>query len=316
MAESLNVLPPDAPFDALAAALQEQGYVIIEELAVDLVRQAREELMAKVEAQPCGTTGFLGARTKRLGNLFRHSKAAQALAIHPTVLALCDRMLLPHCARYQLNFSGVMHLLPGAEAQVLHRDGMLYPFVHPHPPTVMPTMWALSDFTEANGATQIAPGSHRWEHRRVPRDEEVVRAVMPAGSLLVYTGGVYHGGGENRSDIVRTGMALQYSLGWLRQEENQYLANPPELAKDYPDRLQRLIGYDFGGPYLGFVHGDDPHRLLEEGAKNLDQRTNASVDAAALRVEWLKWGNQAAEATPGDHPISAADNVTSQGVFD
>ncbi len=315
MTQSLNILPPDTPHDVLADSLADQGYVIIEELAVDLVRRAREELMPKVEAQPVGKTAFLGNRTKRLGNLFRHSEAARELAIHPTVMALCDRTLLPHCARYQLNFSGVMHLLPGAPAQVLHRDGMLYPVRHPHPPMLMPAMWALSDFTEANGGTCIAPGSHRWEHDRIPTEDEVVNAVMPSGSVLVYTGGVYHGGGENRSDIVRTGMALQYSLGWLRQEENQYLANPPELAKQYPDRLQRLIGYDFGGPYLGFVHGDDPHRLLEEGAPNLDERSNASVDEAAKRIEWLKWGDQEPVETPAGRVLQVG-HPNSQGIFE
>ncbi len=298
MAPTLKRYAPDTPQEVLAAALDEFGYVIIEELALDLVRQAREELMPLVEAAPLGTTRFLGARTKRVGNLFHHSKAAQQLAIHPTILGLCDQTLLPHCARYQMNFTGVMHLLPGAAAQELHRDGTMYPLRHPHPPTLIPCMWALSDFTEANGGTQVAPGSHRWAHERFPRDEEVVNAVMPAGSVLVYTSGLYHGGGENRSDVVRTGMSLQYSLGWLRQEENQFLANPPGVAKGYPDRLQRLIGYDFGGPYLGFVNGDDPHRLLEEEAENLGHRTNDAVDAAAMRIEWLKWGDQAPEPDP------------------
>ncbi len=304
MAASLNAFSPDTPHDVLAGALHEQGYVILEELAVDLVRQAREELMPLVEAAPLGNTAFLGARTKRLGDLFRHSKAARQLAIHPTVLALGDRTLLPHCARYQLNFSGVMHLLPGERAQELHRDGMLYPFLHPHPPTLMPTMWALSDFTKVNGGTRIAPGSHLWEHRRRPRAEEMVSAIMPAGSVLIYTGGIFHGSGQNRAEVVRTGLALQYSLGWLRQEENQFLANPPEVAKDYPERLQRLIGYDFGGPYLGFVHGDDPHRLLEPGAENRGERTNDALDADAMRMEWLKWGDRDPVPTPPDRGTS------------
>ncbi len=311
MAFSLNVCPPDTPAEDLARSLDQQGYVIIEELAVDLADQARDELLPLVEAAPLGNTNFLGARTKRLGNLFHHSKAAQQLAIHPTVLALCDRLLLPHCARYQLNFSGVMHLLPGAESQQIHRDGWLYPFRHPHPPTILPAMWALSDFTEANGGTQIAPGSQRWAHGRFPTEDEVTSAVMPAGSVLLYTGGVFHGGGENSADVARTGMALQYSLGWLRQEENQYLANPPELAKTYPDRLQRLIGYDFGGPYLGFVHGDDPHRLLEEGAENQDLRTTDALDAAARDMEWLNWGNEEPDPTPSDRRLRDGEHLGS-----
>ncbi|MEQ8651867.1 MAG: phytanoyl-CoA dioxygenase family protein [Kiloniellales bacterium] len=316
MAHKLNVRPPDTPVEDLARDLDELGYVIIEELAPDLVRQAREELMPLVEAAPLGKTNFLGARTKRLGNLFRHSKAAREMAIHPTVLALCDHALLPHCARYQLNFSGVMHLLPGAVAQELHRDGWLYPFRQPHPPTILPTMWALSDFTEANGGTQIAPASHNWEYGRRPTADEVVNAVMPAGSILVYTGGVFHGGGENRADVVRTGMALQYSLGWLRQEENQYLANPPELAKSYPERLQRLIGYDFGGPYLGFVHGDDPHRVLEDGAENQGLRTTDALDAAAMHMEWLNWGDATGDPTPPERRRQLSDAPAREKSFE
>ena len=157
-----------------------------------------------------------------------------------------------------------MHLAPGAGAQPLHRDGAIYPLAHPHPPTIMPTMWALSDFHAGNGATRVVPGSHRWEQERTPYEDEIIAADMPAGSVLIYTCGVLHGGGDNRSDDVRTGLALQYALGWLRQEENQYLVNRPGIAREYPERLQRLIGYDYGGPYLGFAHCDDPHRVLED----------------------------------------------------
>ncbi len=298
MAGSLNVVAPDLAHDAMAEALLEHGYIVIEDLAPDLTARAFAELAPQIEAAPFGSTEFLGLRTKRLGSLFRRSMAAREMVVHPTVMALCDRLLLPHCARYQLNFSGVMHLEPGADGQTLHRDGVLYPLLHPHPPMVMPVMWALSDFTAENGGTQIAPGSHLWDHDRVPFTDEVVSAEMPAGSALIYTGGLYHGGGPNRGNSARTGMALQYSLGWLRQEENQYLANPPEVAKDYPERLQRLIGYDFGGPYLGFVDGDNPHRLLEGDRDGIAERTNPELDAAADKIEWLRWGEMAAVATP------------------
>jgi ectoine hydroxylase-related dioxygenase (phytanoyl-CoA dioxygenase family) len=290
--------PASAPLDDLAAALERDGYVIVERLAPTLTANALAELGPHIAAAPAGHSDFLGRRTKRLGGLFRKSTAAQALATHPTVLALADAVLLPHCARYQLNFSGIMHLMPGAEPQALHRDGIIYPFLHPCPPTQMPAMWALTDFTAENGATQVVPGSHLWEHDRRPAAEEVLAAAMPAGSVLVYTSGILHGGGRNVSDVDRTGMALQYSLGWLRQEENQYLANPPEVARAYPERLQRLIGYDYGGPYLGFVDGDDPHRLLEEGYTGPAERTSPEVAAAAEKVEWLRWGDIRPVPTP------------------
>ncbi|MBM3585181.1 MAG: hypothetical protein FJX36_12390 [Alphaproteobacteria bacterium] len=299
-------MPTDTPIDALAEALARDGYVIVERLAVDGIRHLREELAPHIAAAPFGHTEFLGARTKRVGSVFRRAPATQALAIHPTIMALADRVLLPHCARYQLNFSGIMHLEPGAGAQALHRDGVLYPFLHPCPATVMPAMWAVTDFTTENGATLVVPESHLWEHDREPEPDEIAAAAMPAGSALVYTGGMLHGGGANVSNTVRTGLALQYSLGWLRQEENQYLANPPEVARGYPERLQRLIGYDYGGPYLGFVNGGDPNRVLVEGPAGPADRTTPELDAAAARVAWLRLGDIEPVPTPARRHTTVA----------
>jgi hypothetical protein len=290
--------PPDVPVDELAEALHGEGYVIVEGAAPELTDRAFTDLISDIEAAPRGHTPFLGAGTTRLGGLLRRSTAVQQLAIHPLVMALADCALQPYCARYQLNFSGIMHLLPGAGPQGLHRDGDLYPFRFPSPPTLMPTMWALSDFTEDNGGTVIVPGSHRWSEDREPVADEIVAAEMPAGSVLVYLSGTLHGGGANRSTVNRTGLALQYSLGWLRQEENQYLANPPEIARTFPERLQRLIGYDYGGPYLGFVDGDSPLRLLVDGYTGPAERTDPEVDALAARIVRLHWGRVEADPTP------------------
>ena len=284
--------------DSLVEALSERGYVIVEGLAPDLTSEAFEQLRPALEEAPVGHTPFLGERTKRLGGLLRRSTAVRELAIHPTVLAFADQVLQPNCARYQLTFSGMMHLLPGAGAQQLHRDGDIYPFRHPAPPTLLSVMWALSDFTATNGATQLVPGSHRWEEDRDPFADEVIAAEMPAGSVLFYLSGVIHGGGANVSDINRTGLLLTYSLGWLRQEENQYLANPPEVAREFPERLQRLIGYDYGAPYLGFVDGDTPQRVLMEPHDGPRNRSSPEVDVLAAAMERHRWGDLETEPTP------------------
>ena len=288
----------DTSLDDLAAALDGDGYVVIERAATELAAAAYGDLIGGIEAAPNGHNDFLGSRTKRLGGVLRRSTAVQELAIHPLVMGLADRVLQPYCARYQLNFSGIMHLLAGADAQVIHRDGDLYPFRFPSPATLMPTMWALSDFTPANGGTQIVPGSHRWAEDRQPFPDEIVAVEMPAGSVVVYLGGTLHGGGANRSDVTRTGLALQYSLGWLRQEENQYLTNPPEVARTFPERLQRLIGYDYGGPYLGFVNGDTAQRLLVDEYDGPAERSNAEVDALAAQMTRLAWGTTEPVPTP------------------
>ena len=295
---TLNVLAPDTGHEALAASLSEHGYLIIEELAVEQVARAAGELAPFVEAAPFGHNEFLGPFTKRVGGVLAKSPAARELVIHPVIMALCESVLLPYAANFQLNFSGVMHLEPGAQAQDLHRDGLLYPVRHPCPPMIMPGMWALNDFTEENGGTQIVPGSHLWEHDRAPFPDEVVNAVMPAGSILLYLGGTWHGGGLNHSNGARTGLALQYSLGWLRQEENQYLANPPEVARDYPERLRRLIGYDYGGPYLSFFNGDDPHRIFEPDYDGPAERSRPELDERYSRLELIRFGDVEAVPTP------------------
>ncbi|MBN33631.1 MAG: phytanoyl-CoA dioxygenase [Rhodospirillaceae bacterium] len=293
-----NAHAPDTPIDTLYGFLMDQGYLIIEHLADELVAQTRAELDADIEAAPFGHDEFLGPRTKRLGRVLARSHAARDLAIHPTIMALCDATLLPSACNYQLNFSGVMHLEPGAQAQQLHRDGSIYPIAHPSPPLIMPAMWALSDFTAENGGTLLAPGSHVWEHERMPFVDEVVNAVMPAGSVLLYLGSTWHGGGANESNTVRTGLALQYSLSWLRQEENQYLANPPEVAREYPERLRRLIGYDFGGPYLGFHNGDDPHRVFESDYDGHPARSRTELDDRSAGIDLLRLGDIKAVPTP------------------
>ena len=45
---------------------------------------------------------------------------------------------------------------------------------------------------------------------------------------------------------------ITYALGWLRQEENQYLTCPPEHAKDLSPSLQELAGYAMGQYALGY----------------------------------------------------------------
>jgi ectoine hydroxylase-related dioxygenase (phytanoyl-CoA dioxygenase family) len=155
-------------------------------------------------------------------------------------------------------------------------------------------MWAGTEFTAENGSTRLVPGSHLWDHERKARDDEVIQVAMPAGSVLLHNGDIVHGGGGNTADDKRTGISIQYSLGWLRQEENLHLAVPPELARTLPDRLARLIGYEFGAPFMGFVHGDDPHRLIEDVALDGRCHTRPELDTAFERLQRFPWGDVAA----------------------
>ena len=291
MAHLPNIVPSDASADTMAERLERDGYVIVERLAPELVSQAAVELEPHLDATNHGNTFFEGERVRNLEGLVTRSGSAQQLMIHPMVLAIADRTLLPYCVRYQLNWTSCRQLEPGCESQYLHRDGLVYPFQHPHPPTQLATMWAATDFTTDNGGTLIVPGSHRWEEDRTPREDEVVNTEMPSGSVLLYTSGTLHGGGANRSSHARTGIAIQYSLGWLRQEENLHLAIPRSRAKELPERLQDLIGYEFGAPYLGFVDGDDPSRLVGRRPERAPSYTRPEIDAAASKLKLIRLGD-------------------------
>lgn len=284
---------PDATPDEIVESLDEHGYAIIRELAdPDTVARLNADFDPHVDAVELGRTDFAGHRTKRINNLIAKSTACQELAVHPTVLGVCDRVLLPNCARYHLHVTVLVDLQPGEAAQELHRDGGIYPIRFPSVPLTLATMWACNDFTAENGGTQLAPGSHRWAHERTPRPDEVINAEMPAGSVLLYTSNFIHGSGDNRSDGHRRGMALHYNLGWLRQEENQYLSIPPDKAGDIPNEVLKLIGYDFGGPYLGFVEQGHPLTLADPSLpRDMDRTGGEAIVARRAAITPLPLGD-------------------------
>ena len=136
---------------------------------------------------------------------------------------MLDRVL----GHYQLSAPTGIEIGAGEHAQPLHPDDAIYPWPRPHPELVVNVMWPLEDFTEANGATRVVPGSHRWVDE-IPTADTPTRAVeMPAGAALLYLGSLWHGGGANRTAQARLGVVLHYSAGWLRPVENHVLAVPP-----------------------------------------------------------------------------------------
>jgi ectoine hydroxylase-related dioxygenase (phytanoyl-CoA dioxygenase family) len=181
------------------------------------------------------------------------------------VLGTLDRVLGDHATSYQLHLTQVIAIGPGEPGQIVHRDQWAFDFfefpsgfeVECH------TMWAMTDFTERNGATRVIPGSHRSADKLRPTYEETVPAEMPKGSVFIYVGSVYHGGGANASEETRVGINVGYTLSWLRQEENQYLACPPDIARELPVELAKLMGYQRGAYALGY-YGDlrDPIEAL------------------------------------------------------
>jgi ectoine hydroxylase-related dioxygenase (phytanoyl-CoA dioxygenase family) len=252
------VLAADAALDDIEAALRDAGCVVVERLArVEQMDRVATELEPFLSATAPGGDEFTGFRTRRTGSLLARSVAFRDLAAHPVVLGVLDRVLGDHATSYQLHLTQVIDIGPGEPAQLVHRDQWAFDFF-PFPPgfeVECHTMWAMNDFTEANGATRVIPGSHRWEDKLRPSVDETIAAEMPKGSVLLYVGSLYHGGGANRSNAPRRGVNVGYTLSWLRQEENQYLACPPEIARELPEELARLAGYRRGAYALGY-YGD------------------------------------------------------------
>lgn len=258
----------NTPADEAMAILERDGAVIYRNVVEDeVIDKVSEELEPYLQRAFDGQGEFWGYKTKRVAALIAKSRTyGTHLATCPQILAVMDKLLLPRCARYQLHVTQAVRIRPGEGRQIIHRDDALMPFRHPGPQSLCNTMWALSDFTVENGATNVILGSHNYDDDTVPDgSEEIAYGVMPKGSCLLYLGSVFHGGGENvTKDELRTGMITGYSLGWLRQEENQYLAVPPAVAKDLPENVQHLIGYCLHGNFLGWVEGHDPHVVLED----------------------------------------------------
>jgi len=272
----------DASSDRVMEALERHGAVIVEgvldrETTERINREVDPPLQAADPAMPhlnAAIAAFFGTQVRHLSGLAGKSPTfAERVMCHPLYLALCDRILLPHCADYRLNLGHLMARGPGAAAQLLHRDEDVWiHFPRPRPELMLASVIALVDFTRDNGATLVVPGSHRWPREREATPDELAVAEMPAGSAVIYRGSTLHAGGANTTpDAWRRGVHMSYALGWLRTEENNVLAVPPAKARQLSRRAQQLLGYgvhdairDQGG-YLGMVDLRDTNELLNEG---------------------------------------------------
>ncbi len=259
-------LPPTIPEclagddpDAMYEALEQAGCLVIGDMmspsSIASVRSDLAETFAKAKVGDDVPEDFYPGNTRRVIALAHRSPTVRDWIMDPRVEALCDRHLGPNCDKYQLHITAGLEIGPGARHQVLHREEDPFPFfTPPRPNLVLATMWAVTDFTADNGGTRLVPGSHRWDASRTPQDHEIVVAEMPAGSALVWLGGTLHGAGANVTlDVWRYGVILTFSLGWLRQEENQHLSMPLADALALPETTRERLGFamDYNGD-LGF----------------------------------------------------------------
>ncbi len=273
---TIPTLSATATPEHIFAAIDEGGGVIVEDfIDPPLLARLQRDFEPSIRAHAAGSTTrgglweeFHGTNTKRLTGLAGKSEAWGELLCNPRYLALGDHYLGPN--NYYLNTAQLICIGPNETPQLLHRDALNWPEVAmgEHEVTVT-ALFALTDFTEENGATVVAPGSHRWPGA-LPEvaAEACTQVVMPAGSAFLYNGKVIHGGGANRTvDTWRVAIHAGFVLGWLRAEENHQLTTPLDVARRLPPTAQQLLGFrsyepEFGGR-LGLVDYDEAARLLE-----------------------------------------------------
>jgi ectoine hydroxylase-related dioxygenase (phytanoyl-CoA dioxygenase family) len=265
------------------ATFAERGCVVIEgALAAHQLDAVREGLDPLLRDAPLGRNDFEGRATNRVYALLAKVPAMAAIVEHPRVLAMVDALLEPG---YLLTAALAINLLPGETEQAWHHDDGFYSLPRPRPPVSISTIWALDDFTAANGATEVIPGSHAWGDQRPSGDDARRELVtMPAGSVVVFSGTLWHRGGANRSQGRRLCVSPQYCQPWGRQQENMMLA-VGRRAAHYSPRIRAMLGYSIHPPFMGMVDGMHPSRLIDAGY-------DPSSTGARRRADDF-WGSQA-----------------------
>lgn len=268
---TLKHLPPSATKDDVTAALKADGACVVDNLVTnDVMDRLAEEMSPYVDLTPPGRDDFVGKSTRRTGSMIARSKTSRELIMHPLVLGTAGLMLQKATA-FQLHLTQIISVFPGETVQPLHRDELAWDFF-PFPTDYdvqCNTIWAMTDFTVENGATRVLPGTHTLDPTVTAAEAEVGRHVeqaeMERGSVFFYTGKVFHGAGANNSNMVRQGINITYCVGWVRQEENQYLTTPIEVARTLDEDLLRLMGYQMGGLAVGYVRDfEDPMVTIRE----------------------------------------------------
>ena len=242
--------------------VREQGFTVVENAIepelVDALNDALSRLERDLGVGPA-TNSFEGRNTVRIYNLLAHGAPFERVPVHPSVLPVIEGVLDTGCLISSLSSIAID---PGEVAQPIHADDMVIPLGKPHAPIVCNSMWALTDFTDANGATRLVPGSHRLGNPEYGKAYDTVPGEMPRGSVLFWDGALWHGGGANRTAARRTGIAMNYCAGFIRQQENQQLGVPSEIARGFEPRLRALMGYGVYRDLIGHIDKKSPDQLL------------------------------------------------------
>src|SRR5262245_33240134 len=281
----LKHTPPDTPLPQLLHQLDDDGYVIIPSLLPPSQVQAIKDALAPyLQRQLMGRNDFEGYDSERVYALLAKSPVFGELAAHPLVLDVCEGILGPN---FMLSACLAINSHPGENAQPLHFDDSFYKVPRPRQAYGVSAFWAIDEFTDSNGATEIIPGSHTWgddrptgagygfqeafvhgKHVPVEDHPDLQRVVMPSGSLMLTPGTLWHRGGANKSNASRLAITPQYCVAGGRQMETMLLSVPPHVVAQYPERIQQLLGYSIHPPFMGHVNGMHPGRVLHQFSRS------------------------------------------------
>lgn len=247
------------------ANVKDQGYSLIKGAfpaqVADMIGAELSRLEEELEVKPHGNS-FEGEKTVRIYNLLKHGPLFQAIPIQETVLPVVEGVLDEGCLISSLSS---ISICPGESAQPLHGDDQVIGIRVAERPLVCNTMWAITDFTNENGATRLVPKSHTepgWPDYFKQDDIETIPAEMEKGDVLIWNGALWHDGGANQTNERRIGIAMNYCAGFIRQQENQLLGVPFELAEQFPQRLQELMGYGTYKNLIGHINRESPLSLF------------------------------------------------------
>jgi ectoine hydroxylase-related dioxygenase (phytanoyl-CoA dioxygenase family) len=258
----------DAAIEGYATQVREDGWAVVPDAIDPGLADAISDDLLRLERDlgivPADNL-FEGVHTTRIYNLLVHGPLYERIPVHPNVLPIVEKVLDPGLLISSLSSIAIG---PDETAQPIHSDDQLIPLPKPHPPIICNTMWAITDFTEENGATRLCPGTHLADHSPNPLEHyDSIPAEMAKGSVLVWVGSLWHGGGANRTNARRVGIAMNYCAGFMRQQENQQLGIPVEVARQFPRRLQELCGYSIYNGLIGHIDKQHPGKVVFGGTE-------------------------------------------------
>ncbi|RDW58182.1 hypothetical protein BP6252_13593 [Coleophoma cylindrospora] len=275
-----------ATVDDIVSALKITGGVIVRNfLDLEDINRILEDVNPYLEADKPWGGDFFPPETRRAFGLMGKSPTfATSMVGNPLWTGVTDALLTSHL-KYnwvgdkneesisvpQLHNTIVFRIGPGARAQALHRDDTPH---HPDHRAVAEHVLGrdcgvglfvgATRTTKANGATRFIPGSHLWDYREgPPKEEQTVFAELNPGDAFMMLSGCFHGGSANTTKNEDRVLLSTFSCrGWLRQEENQYLANSIDSIRGLPPALQERMGYGLSRPFLGWVNLQSPMYIL------------------------------------------------------